>query len=151
MITNTSVLMQIAICLLGLLGYLVARHIHIKKARKQTVVCPLKMDCHAVVHSDYSSFFGIHLEIFGMIYYALLTLSYVVLILWPGALSVGFIGVIVVLSILAFLFSLYLIWVQLFVLKQGCFWCYISALDSTIIFILTVLVYDVSSMISGIF
>jgi uncharacterized membrane protein len=40
---------------------------------------------------------------------------------------------------MAFLFSLYLIGVQIFILKKGCSWCIVSALISALIFILAIL------------
>ena len=127
-----------AIFILAVLGYWVARHIHThKKPESAPLVCPLKMDCHGVVHSDYSRFMGVNLEIWGMVYYGLISLLYLLSMLVPLSVLVLAFGV--GLSAVAFLFSLYLIGVQIFALKKGCFWCFVSAFISTLIFVLTIL------------
>ena len=87
---------------------------------------------------------GVSLEIFGMIYYASLSLFYLlslfVFSIIPAILS----SFLLLASLGAFLFSLYLLCLQIFVLKKGCSWCVVSALISILIFILTALNYDFS-------
>ncbi len=147
-----DVLIRIAIFVLGVCGFLVARHIfkH-KKPNASPLVCPLKFDCHAVVHSDYSKFFGINVEILGMLYYGFVTIAYLILILLPHSLPTLLVGFLATLSIIAFIFSIYLICIQMFVLKKGCFWCFVSALICILIFLLTVSAYDFSAIIGSIF
>lgn len=145
---EAEILVRVALCLFGIAGYLVARHIHIKKFTKKPVVCPMRMNCHKVVHSDYSKFMGVPLEIYGMTYYLLIGLSYLLLIFVPGVLPFTFVSVLVVFSIGAFVFSVYLIFVQLVILKEGCFWCFVSAFISTLIFILTISAYHLVSAVS---
>ncbi len=147
MIIPEEMFIRIAICALGFSGFLVARHIwkH-KKENQAPLVCPIKFDCNAVVHSDYSKFLGVPVEIFGMIYYALLTIAYGCFIFLPGALPNALVGFMVIASMGAFLFSLYLICIQLFVLKKGCSWCFVSAFICILILILTTLAYDFSSL-----
>jgi uncharacterized membrane protein len=62
----------------------------------------------------------------------------------PTVLPNTLIGFMIILSVTAFIFSVYLIGVQIFVLKKGCSWCIVSALISVAIFILTVMTYDFS-------
>jgi len=147
MIITDEVLVRILICLLAFTGFLISRHIHNKKKTPQPLVCPMKFNCHAVVHSNYSSFMGVPLEVFGMIYYALISLSYLYLVFVLTPLSFVVTTILIVLSLGAFLFSIYLTLVQLFILKEGCFWCFISAFISIVIFILTFFVYDISSIL----
>ena len=78
-----DVLARVGIFILGTCGFLVARHIYNRKKNAQPLICPIKFDCNAVVHSDYSKFFGVPLEVFGMIYYALVALGYFSLIFIP--------------------------------------------------------------------
>jgi uncharacterized membrane protein len=147
MIFTTEVWIRIILCVLGIIGYSIARHIHTKKTQKKPIVCPLRMNCHAVLHSDYSKFMGVPLEVFGMIYYALISLSYLLLVFSPLILPPTFVSILVIFSLGAFIFSLYLIFVQIFILKEGCFWCYISALTSSLIFLITVFAYDVVGIV----
>ncbi len=149
---SDDVLVRIAIFILGVSGFLVAWHIYKhKKPNKSPLVCPLKFDCHTVVHSDYSKFFGVPVEILGMLYYGFIFVSYLLLIFLPHDLPSLLVGFLATLSVIAFLFSLYLIGVQIFILKKGCFWCFVSAFICILIFILTINVYDFSAIAVSIF
>ena len=141
MIFTNDILTQIAVFILGLCGLWVAWHIYNHKRKQKLLVCPIRFDCNTVVNSDYSKFFGIPVEILGMFYYSLVSLFYLFLILFPGVLPAILISFFVGLSSVAFVFSLYLIGVQIFALRKGCSWCFISAFISTLIFILAVLLY----------
>lgn len=128
-------MIRIIILILGLCGFMVAKHIRDHKMKDKPLVCMAGFDCHAVVHSDYSRFFGMPTELLGMLYYSLVSVSSVIFILTPdipAALALALRAV----SLCAFLFSLYLIAVQIFILKKGCSWCIVSALISALIFIL---------------
>ncbi len=139
MIFSEDVFTRVLIFILAVCGFLIAKHIYKhKKKNSAPLVCPIRFDCTLVVHSDYSKMFGIPLEIFGMIYYALVALCYIFLIFSPNALPDIFIGGLALISSFAFLFSLYLIGVQIFILKKGCSWCLASALVCLCIFLLTV-------------
>ena len=138
-----DILAQATIFLLGVCGFLVARHIYKHKNNdKNPLVCPIKFDCHTVTHSDYSKLFGIPVEVLGMIYYALISLAYLFFILTRGAVPVPLVGFVIALSLIAFIFSVYLIGVQIFVLKKGCSWCIVSAIICLLIFALTAMNYD---------
>ena len=76
MIFGEHILLRIGISILGLCGFLVAKHIYKKKRSKNPFVCPIKFDCNAVVNSDYSRLFGISLEILAMVYYGLIFIAY---------------------------------------------------------------------------
>lgn len=147
---SAQIIFRIAICLLGLFGFWVAKQIRKKKRSKSPFVCPIKFDCSSVVNSDYSKLLGIPLEILGMTYYGLVFLIYLF-----SSFNLYFTGVLppnevvvfmIALSSLAFLFSLYLIGVQIFVLKKWCSWCLVSAVVSISIFVLTYLTYDFGSV-----
>ncbi len=137
-----DILIQITIIVLGLCGFLVAKHIYDHKTKNTPLVCPVGFDCHAVVHSDYSRFLGVRVEIFGMVYYALVSIVYLLLFFISESMPDMVSSFLVLTSFGAFIFSVYLILIQTFVLKKGCSWCIVSALISTIIFILIALNYD---------
>ncbi len=120
-------------------GFLVAFFIFQEKKLKRPLVCPLKANCELVIHSDYSHFFGIPVEVLGMIYYALTALLHAGLILYPLSFPAEFISFTVAISLVSFLFSLYLVYIQIFVIRQWCSWCMCSALFSIIIFITTII------------
>ena len=145
---SNHVLIQMIILVFGLSGFMIARYIYSHKVKQTPLICPMNFDCHSVVHSDYSKFLGVPVEIFGMIYYACISVTYLLLVIGPYILPSGFSSPLFFLltpflfvassgSFFAFLFSLYLIYVQIFVLKKGCSWCILSALISALIFILS--------------
>ena len=139
---SNEILVQIAIFVLGVCGFWVAKHIRDHKTKNTPLVCMVGFDCHTVVHSDYSRFFGMPVEIFGMIYYALISLSYLLFILVPNIpnnMQIDLGGILALISLTSFLFSVYLILVQIFILKKGCSWCIVSALISALIFVLTMI------------
>lgn len=143
---SEDILARIIIAILGLVGFFVARHIRNEKKAERPLVCPIHFDCDTVVHSDYSKFFGVPVEIFGMIYYACVTLGYIVLSFMPEVLPVLLLDFLILVSIVAFLFSVYLTTVQSFVIKKFCSWCLVSATICVLIFALTLVSYDFTTL-----
>lgn len=136
---SQEILVEVAIFILGLTGFWVARHIRKHKKEEVPLVCPIGFDCHSVVHSDYSRFMGIPVEILGMLYYAVVTIVAILFIFWSKLMPGGMTNFMGLLAVIAFIFSLYLTSVQAFILKNWCSWCLVSAGISILIFILTVL------------
>lgn len=115
-------------------GFLLAFYIRHKKRTHETLICPLNSSCDAVIYSDYSKFLGIPVEILGLLYYGLIAVSYALFLAVPAlALPIAIFGALV-LTAAAFMFSLYLTFIQAFAIKQWCTWCLISAGICTIIF-----------------
>ncbi len=142
MLFSNEILMRIIIGVLAACGFFVASHIYKHKKAKKPLVCPVGFDCNFVVHSDYSEFMHIPLELFGMGYYALLSLFYFLSLFIFDVMPIKLATLVLLSSFGAFIFSIYLLGVQIFALKKGCSWCIVSAVISILIFILTVLNYD---------
>lgn len=106
---------------------------HTKRHNKQ-LVCPVGSNCNVVITSHYSKFLGVSLEYWGMLYYGVLLASYAFLVFAPGFLPQMLLSGLFLLTVSAFLFSLYLLFVQAFILRQWCIWCLLSAILSTAIF-----------------
>ena len=115
-------------------GVLISALIYHKKSTSQHLICPLGHDCESVIHSPYSKIFAIKIELLGLIYYALIVGGYG-FVLFSRNYSEIIMTILFLLTIGAFLFSIYLTCIQVFVLKQSCTWCLISAGLSAIIFI----------------
>ncbi|MBI4435287.1 vitamin K epoxide reductase family protein [Candidatus Uhrbacteria bacterium] len=119
-------------------GFLLALYIfHKKHTKTDHFVCPLRGNCSEVIQSDYSKFFGVPVEILGMLYYASLTVGHGLLITFPEALAWLDVYLLIA-STAAFLFSLYLTFIQLVALRKICTWCLVSATMCVFIFILTI-------------
>ena len=123
--------------LIGVAGFMLALYIYRKKRVGAPLVCPLRASCDLVTHSTYSKIFGIPVELLGMVYYAFVALSHGFALasftVIPHVLIIGMLAV----SAFAFLFSMYLVSIQAFVLKQWCTWCLISASFCVLIFVIT--------------
>lgn len=120
-------------CALG--GLFLAVFIHFKKQLHTPLVCPIGHSCDPVVHSDYSRFMDMPVEILGIIYYTIIIVTYAAMLMIPSLHS-NLLGTMLLgLSALAFLFSLYLTAVQAFILREWCTWCLISATLCAIIFL----------------
>lgn len=128
----------------GIAGFMLATYIYLKKKTAQPMVCPLNGECDLVTQSQYSKFLGVPVEKMGMVYYALVIVVYAlhgfISDLLPDAVMFLMTGV----TIGAFIFSLYLIFIQAFVLKKWCTWCIFSACFSTFIFITAVYGSDIN-------
>lgn len=147
MIFNETIFQWVVVGL-SAFGLWVANHIRSHKQKKTPLVCMVGFDCHSVVHSDYSKFFGIRVEMLGMLYYAIVAALYLLMFALPkaGWYSMSLIGLTAIISLVAFLFSFYLICVQIFILRKGCSWCIVSAIISALIFFINIEVYG-----SGVF
>ncbi len=135
---TTLPLAIILLCALG--GLSLAIFIHFKKKQPESLLCPIGHSCDPVVHSDYSRFCCIPVELLGTLYYFLILVSYSLLFMYPAMKTESVEMVLLAVSGLAFLFSIYLTGVQAFILKEWCTWCLFSATLCAIIFFTTLTV-----------
>src|SRR3989338_7048584 len=118
-------------------GFLLSFYIRYMKHAGKELVCPTGSNCKTVITSEYAQFFGIPLEIWGMLYYGIIASTYTALVVFPGVIHEGIIFTVIALTSGAFLFSIYLTFVQAFALKQWCMWCLLSAVFSSVIFVVS--------------
>jgi uncharacterized membrane protein len=126
------------IILLGLFGFSISFYIYNKKKKKKKLICPMRSNCETVIHSDYSHILGIPVEGLGMLYYAFIGISYssvFIFNLWSPSAALILFGA----SMCSVLFSIYLVSLQIFIIRQMCAWCLLSAFTSLVIFILSYL------------
>ena len=122
----------------GVIGLLLTGNIFYKKRQKKPLVCPLKSDCNLVINSQFSHLFGIPLEVLGFIYYGLITLIYTIFYYTTQIQTENTVLMLLILTTIAFLFSVYLTLIQALALKQWCVWCLCSAFLCLIIFVLSI-------------
>ena len=119
-------------------GFALSFFIFISKRKAKPIACPMDGHCDDVVRSEFSKFFGVPVEILGMLYYAVAAAAYSVFYFYSGLvvpLAVfGMFG----LASFSFLFSLYLTFIQAFNLKKWCVWCLASTGLSSFIFLANV-------------
>lgn len=129
---------SLPILLLSVVGLINAYFLHWQYKRflktKQKMYCLIGEDCTKVVSSRYGTTLGIKNEVTGMLYYAFLSLSALVTIINPEMTSVLYMPMFLA-SLLAALFSFYLLYVQTKILKIFCSWCLIAIGLNTVIFL----------------
>ncbi|MEK7635496.1 MAG: vitamin K epoxide reductase family protein [Patescibacteria group bacterium] len=97
--------------------------------------CTLLNGCETVLTSKYSEVFGVPIALIGALFYStvfLFSLAYL------KTKNNKIIIVFLALTALAFLMSLFFIYLQFFVIKAVCEYCLISAAASTILFVTSV-------------
>ena len=129
--------MNIIIFALALIGLLISSKIQFNRNRK-TYTCPIGSSCKEVLTSKYSKTFGLSNDVCGIIYFSLVAAIYS-FTLFDLELGVELRTFAIALTTGAFLFSLYLTFIQLFQIKKWCTWCLFTAATSTAIFVLVVL------------
>jgi uncharacterized membrane protein len=125
---------QIIIVVLAIVGLYLSWKINRVKARGAKtgqLVCPIGTSCKHILFSKFSAIFGVSIEILGFIYYGLILLGYLIMIFYPlPALAL----ILLLATFAGFAFSIYLLFVQGFLIKKWCVWCVSSALSSILIF-----------------
>jgi len=119
-------------------GFVLAFFIFISKRKAKPIACPMDGHCDDVVRSEFSKFFGVPVEILGMLYYAVAVAAYSVFYFYSGLAVPLAAFAMFGLASFSFLFSLYLTFIQAFSLKQWCVWCLASAGLSSFIFLANV-------------
>lgn len=129
--TNSRKLLA-AIFLFGFIGFADAAYLTIKHYTGGPIPCSVFRGCDTVTNSVYSAIGGIPIALFGALFYLVamaLAIAY-----WQTGQKI-LIKTLWVLSFLAFLASLFLVYLQIFVIKELCQYCMISALTSTLVFV----------------
>ena len=130
--------LKIAVIIFSGVGFAIASKIAYHKAVKKPLVCPMRSRCDLVTESKHSRFFGIHNEQLGMFYYAVVAVAYGISIAMPLFLGAWTALVLFALPAVGFVFSLYLVLLQAFVIREWCLWCLGSAATATILLFLAV-------------
>lgn len=129
---------EILILFIGFAGILLALYLHHKKQeKKEAFICPLHGNCSDVIQSKFSKFMGVPVEWIGVFYYAAITIGYGLHISFSE--NGWLLLLLSVLSTSAFLFSVYLTFIQVVALRKVCTWCLLSAAFCTAIFSLTMI------------
>ncbi len=110
-------------------GYLTYKH---HQGRNKPLVCPLNHDCSVVTESRWSHFLGIRNEVLGLLFFLGIVAAMLATLFVPVwtptihlLLRIGTAG--------GALFSVLLIGIQAFKIKNYCFYCIISAILSTLV------------------
>ena len=115
-------------------GYLVHKHY-----QKKPLVCPLNHDCSVVTESKWNKIFFIRNEVLGLMFFIFLFFSILVLIFNPNLNILK--TIILTATAFSLLFSIFLLLIQKYVIKDYCFYCIISAIITFLIFLNSVYLF----------
>lgn len=131
---------SIIIIVSAFFGFCISLYIHVTVGRKnRKLVCPIGSTCDPVVTSKYAKTMGVPNTLLGMLYYAVAAVVYLLAILNPFSQLDLLLQLTMLATTGAFIFSIYLIFVQAKILRKWCSWCVASALLTTTIFVSTFL------------
>lgn len=123
---------------LAIIGLLVSIYMTIYKVTSNDNMCIGSKDCSVVNASKYSEVNGIPVAVVGMLGYAA-----ILAVLWlerePGFFKANGTMILFGLSLTGFLFTVWLIYVEIALLKALCPFCVTSQIAMTLIFILSVI------------
>ncbi|NJN97381.1 MAG: hypothetical protein HC875_26515 [Anaerolineales bacterium] len=123
---------------LALLGLGVAVYLAYVEITHVEAICGPIGACNVVQSSPYARIFGIPIAVLGVLFYLLVGVLWVgqkyLPGRWAGLVEVELLG----LSVTGLLFSIYLTWLELFVIQAVCAWCLSSAVISTGLLLLIV-------------
>lgn len=126
----TASFMTLAITGIAVAGYLVWKHY---RNTTKPLVCPLDHDCSKVTESKWSTVFFVRNEVLGLLFYVSMLAAGAVVFLMPQF-SLVF-SLIKLATGAGLLFSLFLLWVQVYKIKDYCFYCLLSALITLLLFV----------------
>jgi uncharacterized membrane protein len=129
---------EITLVALAIVGLLVSVYMTIYKITSNDSMCIGSKDCSVVNQSRYAEIYGIPVAVFGILGYAAI-LAILLLERNPGFFKQNGTMLLFGLSLTGFLFTLYLIFLEIAIIKAYCPFCITSQVAMTFIFILSVI------------
>lgn len=126
----------IAFLVVSFLGFLDATYLTAQHYLGTIPPCVITTGCETVLTSEHNAVFGIPVALLGAVYYLLLFL----LAAFSLDMKREIIRFAALFTPIGFLASLYFVYLQLFVIKEICSYCIVSATTSTILFIFGILI-----------
>jgi uncharacterized membrane protein len=130
---------NIFLIILSLIGLVVSIYLWYLYERPYRIECTLS-DCQSVRESEYSNLLGVSLPIWGTLYYVGLIVYLVFRTIKPELIKINYEDALFTIATsFGFIFSLYLTFIEAFIIDAFCQWCLISAFVASLIFVWSVL------------
>lgn len=126
-----------AFLFLSAVGFLDASYLAVLHYYGISAQCLLVEGCDQVLSSPYASFGAVPLALWGVLYYAAV---FVVSLLYLESSKIRYLFVVAHGTAIGFFASLALLYLQIFVIEALCFYCLVSALISTLLFLFGIFV-----------
>ena len=134
-----------AILAVSFIGFFDAAYLTVQHYQQGIVPCIVFEGCEEVLASKYAQVGGIPTSLIGAIYYLAIFISTLLFVDRKNPFALKVIGY---LPIAGFTVSLFLVYLQIFVIKAICTYCVVSAVSSTILFVLGLKVLKFKSKIN---
>ena len=106
--------------------------------KKKPLVCPMDHDCSVVTESKWSKVFFVRNEILGLSFYLLMLTFIILSVILPNFSSKIYLFLFIF-SIIGIVFSIFLVYLQIYKIRDYCFYCLISSFLTLLIFINSIL------------
>jgi uncharacterized membrane protein len=114
----------------SLIGLIIAAYLWYLYSQPQQIGCTLGGGCEVVRQTVYSEFLGISVPVWGIVYYLAVSVYAVTRLVARRVFKYENLGLLVFVTG-GFLFSVYLTYLELFVIHAVCVYCVASALTAT--------------------
>lgn len=115
---------------LALAGFADAVYLTVKHVYQADAGCPIAEGCDTVLKSEFATFMGIPLAYLGLAYYLIAVIG---ITAYHQSEKTDVLKGLFLLNLGGFSFSLWLVYLQAFVLNAFCTWCLFSALVTTLL------------------
>ena len=116
--------------ILAIFGIIISSYlIYSRKKYNKVLICPTN-ECNDVLKSKYSNMFPIKNDTLGLIYYLIILGTYFLL----TNLMTELLIYLKIISSIALIFSIYLLYVQVKILRKHCIYCILPAIINMFIF-----------------
>lgn len=123
---------------IGFIGFLDASYLTISHYTGATLNCSILKGCEQVTNSPYAVILNVPVALLGALYYlTILILS----LLYFDTKNAFILKIIAPFTLLGFAASIWFVYLQFFVIKALCQYCMVSALTSTLLFVLGILIF----------
>ena len=120
----------------ALLGFIDAVYLT-TKYYSGNINCSVISGCQEVLSSQYSAIVGIPLALLGALYYLFVMIA---AMLYIDSQNKWALKIIFIFPTIGFIFSIWLTYLQAYVIKAFCQYCILSALTSTLLFIMSLII-----------
>lgn len=124
----------VSFLVLAVIGVLISGYLMFKHRQAKPLVCPLDHDCSTVTESRWSHLFYLRNETLGLLFYLSLIIGIGISLVYSLlASTIYFIFFLV--SSVVLLVSAILVYVQIKVIRDYCFYCLLSAVINLLLFL----------------
>lgn len=135
--------LSLVLTVCGLLGILDAGYISYSEFTGQLPTCTPPFACSTVLESPWSKIGPVPLAVFGLFFYATMFVLGILAFMDVKDIAIGklrlhVLTIIAILGTMGLLFSIWLVFIMAVLLKAWCLYCLLSAINCSMIFILSV-------------